>query len=250
MGNIVKRVKGDASKIKRGIKTHGRAFAAKGGSYQGDFRDYQTKTSRNQIHRREGGGRGAAKATSVFGNISKKISKKFKMPKPRVNTSRPGRGHSSGTPVATTLTPSEPREPYQSGQARSTSGVDIKDPGGSSSSGYGGFEIQSPTSAPLVQQSEDVYQETADLLMKAAISQADLVEFKWLVRELRRLLRSGGLKKAGLEDAEHDDDRPTPNAHRKTTSSPTGATSVDPDDDPRYWGAHPIGLLSPRRGHQ
>ena len=71
-----------------------------------------------------------------------------------------------------------------------------------------------------------------------------------LIRELRRMFRAGSFRKAGLEDSEHDDDRPTPNSHRKTTSSPTGATSIDPDDDPRYWGAHPIGLLSPRRGHQ
>jgi len=88
------------------------------------------------------------------------------------------------------------------------------------------------------------------MLLKGALSGADITELKMLIRELRRMLRSGGLKKAGLEDAEHDDERPTPNSHRLTTSSPTGATEIDPDDDPRFWGAHPIGLLSPRRGHQ
>ena len=50
------------------------------------------------------------------------------------------------------------------------------------------------------------------------------------------------------EDAEHDDERPTPNAHRKTTSSVRGPTDVDPEDDPRYWGTHPIGIVA-RRGH-
>jgi len=87
-----------------------------------------------------------------------------------------------------------------------------------------------------------------DMINKAQLSQSDLSEFKWLIRELRRVLR-GGMFSKGLEDAEHDDERPTPNGHRLTTSSPTGATEVDPDDDPRYWGAHPIGLLVARRGH-
>jgi len=247
MGNIAKRVRGGPQpKIKRGIKTHGRAFQAKGGSYQGDFRDYMTKTGRSQIARREGTGRGAAKATNMFGKIGKKISKKFKMPKPKINTSRPGRGSAPGVPTPANMFPIVPREPYQSGQARSTSGMEISPSGAAPSSGMSGFESKSPTS---VATSEDIYQVTTDLLMKAKLSQADLVEFKWLVRELRRLIRSGPLRKAGLEDAEHDEERPTPNAHRKTTSSPTGATSVDPDDDPRFWGAHPMGLLLPRRGH-
>ena len=86
-------------------------------------------------------------------------------------------------------------------------------------------------------------------LITKTLSQSDMYEFKFLIRELRRLLTSGRLRKAGLEDSEHDDERPTPNAHRKTTSSPTGATEIDPDDDPRFWGAHPMGLLLPRRGH-
>ena len=87
----------------------------------------------------------------------------------------------------------------------------------------------------------------AQLNVQVAI--VDGAQFK-VQRALRRLLRSGALKKSGLEDSEHDDERPSPNAHRQTTSHPTGATEVDPDDDPRYWGAHPIGLLLPRRGHQ
>lgn len=88
-----------------------------------------------------------------------------------------------------------------------------------------------------------------ELLEKGTLTHADLTELKMLIRELRKVLGSGNFRKAGLEDSEHDDERPTPNAHRKTTSSPTGATDIDPDDDPRYWGAHPMGLLLPRRGH-
>ena len=81
------------------------------------------------------------------------------------------------------------------------------------------------------------------------MSIADIAELKILIRELRRVLRSGVFKKSGLEDAEHDEERPTPNAHRTTTSNARGPTEVDPEDDPRYWGTHPIGLLTARRGH-
>ena len=88
-----------------------------------------------------------------------------------------------------------------------------------------------------------------DTLHKAQLSISDIAELKILIRELRRVLRSGLFKKSGLEDAEHDDDRPTPNAHRKTTSNARGPTEGDPEDDPRYWGTHPIGLLVARRGH-
>ena len=103
-------------------------------------------------------------------------------------------------------------------------------------------------SGPL-KRSEEIVEELDGLLIKGSLSQADLTEFKMLIRELRALLRSGLFRKAGLDDAEHDEERPSPNAHRRTTSSPTGATSVDPDDDPRFWGSHPMGLLVARRGH-
>ena len=88
-----------------------------------------------------------------------------------------------------------------------------------------------------------------DLMNKAELSLSDIAELKILIRELRRVLRSGVFKKAGFEDEEHDGEKPTPNAHRKTTSHARGPTEVDPDDDPRYWGTHPMGLLLPRRGH-
>ena len=87
-----------------------------------------------------------------------------------------------------------------------------------------------------------------DMMHKAELSISDIAELKILIRELRRVLRSNVFRKAGLEDAEHDDERPTPNAHRKTTSSVRGPTDVDPEDDPRYWGTHPIGIVA-RRGH-
>ena len=110
----------------------------------------------------------------------------------------------------------------------------------------------SATASPIAASFDDIHS-TYDqfMIMKrmTGLSMADINEFKMLVRQLRRLLTSGSFKKAGLEDAEHDDERPTPNSHRLTTSSPTGATEVDPDEDPRFWGAHPIGLISPRRGH-
>jgi len=108
----------------------------------------------------------------------------------------------------------------------------------------------SPIASPIASSYDDISFYLNDVFMKGGLSGADINELKMLIRELRRMFRAGSFRKAGLEDSEHDDDRPTPNSHRKTTSSPTGATSIDPDDDPRYWGAHPIGLLSPRRGHQ
>ena len=110
-----------------------------------------------------------------------------------------------------------------------------------------GFATASPIGPAAVATSLDTLN-TSDLLYKKQLSQGDLLEISQLVREMRRLMRSGMFKKAGFEDAEHDDERPSPNAHRTTTSNPTGATETDPDDDPRYWGAHPIGLLLPRRG--
>jgi len=153
--------------------------------------------------------------------------------------------------TASDMTPSIRQAPQQSRVDRTHNVGGVAMPlgdhsgGFSSGSGMTGFVPQSPTGSMFKMSMEEL----DSLIQKAKISGADITEFKWLVRELRRLLNSGALKKAGFEDAEHDDERPTPNSHRQTTSHPTGATEVDPEDDPRYWGAHPIGLLLPRRGH-
>jgi len=153
--------------------------------------------------------------------------------------------------AASDMTPSARQAPQQSrvDRTHNVGGVamPLSDTSGGFASGSGmtGFIPQSPTASMFKMSMEQL----DSLIQKAKISGADITEFKWLVRELRRLLNSGALRKAGLEDAEHDDERPTPNSHRQTTSHPTGATEVDPEDDPRYWGAHPIGLLLPRRGH-
>tara|TARA_R100000008_G_scaffold56505_1_gene34798 strand:+ start:2874 stop:4118 length:1245 start_codon:yes stop_codon:yes gene_type:complete len=81
------------------------------------------------------------------------------------------------------------------------------------------------------------------------LKQSDVTEFKFLLRELKRMMRQGTMRKsfgiAGHKDRQGD---PSPNGHPIQTSSPTGATSIDPDDDPRYWGSHPIGIVA-RRGH-
>jgi len=81
------------------------------------------------------------------------------------------------------------------------------------------------------------------------VKQSDITEFKFLLRELKRMMRQGSMKKsfgiAGHKDRQGD---PSPNGHPIQTSSPTGGTSIDPDDDPRYWGSHPIGIVA-RRGH-
>ena len=153
--------------------------------------------------------------------------------------------------AASDMTPSARQAPQQSRVDRTHNVGGVAMPLGDNSagpagtSGMTGFVPQSPTASMFKMSIEEL----DSLIQKAKISGADITEFKWLVRELRRLLNSGALRKAGMEDAEHDDERPTPNSHRQTTSHPTGATEVDPEDDPRYWGAHPIGLLLPRRGH-
>tara|TARA_R110002012_G_scaffold62914_2_gene165533 strand:+ start:16267 stop:17565 length:1299 start_codon:yes stop_codon:yes gene_type:complete len=144
--------------------------------------------------------------------------------------------------TAAYFTPKKSSQVSRPGVARTVGGQQIESPGGPTD-GMTGFQT-----ASLLTSFERLL-EYEGIISKAKISSADITEFRFLVRELKKLLRSGALKKAGFEDAEHDDGRPSANAHRKTTSHPTGATEVDPDDDPRYWGAHPLGLLLPRRGH-
>ena len=151
---------------------------------------------------------------------------------PRTASTPGGAGSTSGSNIGTGASPIAPAPgPIQS----------IKDLMGSIGRSLGGPSGGTPSYAKM--------QKAEELLEKGNLTHADLTEFKMLIRELRKVLGSGSFRKAGLEDVEHDGERPTPNAHRKTTSSPTGATEVDPDDDPRYWGAHPMGLLLPRRGH-
>ena len=84
---------------------------------------------------------------------------------------------------------------------------------------------------------------------RGKLTGADITEFKWVLREMKDLLRDRMRKASETEGHKDDQHKPSPNAHRKQTSSPTGATETDPDEDPRYWGAHPYGLLVGRRGH-
>ena len=100
--------------------------------------------------------------------------------------------------------------------------------------------------------SEDVM-EISDLILKfgfpkGGIRQADIAEFKNMLRDVKRLL--AGLKKGYNNVGEGDNaEGPSPNAHRKQTSAPTGATEVDDDwGAPQDWGTHPYGLYIGRRG--
>ena len=108
--------------------------------------------------------------------------------------------------------------------------------------GMGGKHKSSPF-ADSILASEDVGK------ARGKLSSADVTEFKWVLREMRDLLRNRMRKASETEGHKDDQHKPSPNAHRKQTSSPTGATETDPDEDPRYWGAHPYGLLVGRRGH-
>ena len=81
------------------------------------------------------------------------------------------------------------------------------------------------------------------------LSHADMAEIRSLLNKLKRITKSDAFKKS-FYNQKGDAEGPSPNAHPRQTSHPTGATEADPDDDPTMWGAHPIGLLAPRRGHQ
>ncbi|MBT4407956.1 MAG: hypothetical protein HOC79_08820 [Euryarchaeota archaeon] len=81
---------------------------------------------------------------------------------------------------------------------------------------------------------------------KKGMSFADRSEYRRLVAKLEKLLRNLTRKMdASLDPAP---DGPTPNAHPRLTSAPTGATEADPDDDPTMWGTHAYGLYTRRGG--
>ena len=84
----------------------------------------------------------------------------------------------------------------------------------------------------------------------------DMSEMRGLLQELKHLMSQlsrkslmgipgGGSRSDGLVSA--------PANGPQKTSRNEGATETDPEDDPRYWGADPAGLMSgsgvPRRGH-
>jgi hypothetical protein len=78
------------------------------------------------------------------------------------------------------------------------------------------------------------------------ISPRDRIEYRQLIDSLNHLLRRL-MRKADASS----DDPPTnssPNADRRMTSAPTGATEADPEDDPTMWGAHPYDLYVRRGG--
>ena len=78
------------------------------------------------------------------------------------------------------------------------------------------------------------------------MSHANRIEYRRLVAKLEKLLRGMTRKMdASLDPAP---DGPTPNAHPRMTSAPTGATETDPDDDPTMWGTHAYGLYTRRGG--
>jgi len=97
--------------------------------------------------------------------------------------------------------------------------------------------------------SEDVMELDGLLLKffagKAKIRQADVAEFKQLLRDAKRLLSQ--LKKGYDVGCGDDAEGPSPRGHNKQTSDPKGATESDPEDDATTWGAHSYGIVA-RRG--
>jgi len=88
-----------------------------------------------------------------------------------------------------------------------------------------------------------------DTSRRGSFTHADIAEIRSLLSRLKRIAKSDEFHKS-FYNQKGDAEGPSPNAHPRQTSHPTGATEADPDDDPTMWGAHPIGLLAPRRGHQ
>lgn len=206
-------------------------------SWQDDMRTRNSGIERSRAGRREGTGR-YMKAHNGL------MPTKATMAHNAVGTLP-----SSAYQVAKQMTPSATQAPHQSGVARTAGGMDMGTHVATAPSGVAAGMATAGPGQSILATSQDMLADAEELLRKASISAGDLLELRQLIRELRRAIRANKLTKGIGEDAEHDDERPSPNAHRTTTSNPTGATETDPDDDPRYWGAHPIGLLLPRRGH-
>ena len=83
-------------------------------------------------------------------------------------------------------------------------------------------------------------------LLAKSMSIRDKQEYRRLIQKLEKLLR--GLTRKMDASLDPAPDGPTPNAHPRMTSAPTGATEADPDDDPTMWGTHPYSLYVRRGG--
>jgi len=85
-----------------------------------------------------------------------------------------------------------------------------------------------------------------DALLAKSMTMRDKQEYRRLIQKLEKLLR--GLTRKADASLDPAPDGPTPNAHPRMTSAPTGATETDPDDDPTMWGTHAYGLYTRRGG--
>lgn len=115
-----------------------------------------------------------------------------------------------------------------------------------------GGKAKSPTLAKgkgLRALASGVLSSLKDTSRRGSFTHADIAEIRSLLGRLKRITKSDEFHKS-FYNQKGDAEGPSPNAHPRQTSHPTGATEADPDDDPTMWGAHPIGLLAPRRGHQ
>ena len=83
-------------------------------------------------------------------------------------------------------------------------------------------------------------------LLAKSMTIRDKQEYRRLIQKLEKLLR--GLTRKADASLDPAPDGPTPNAHPRMTSAPTGATETDPDDDPTLWGTHAYGLYTRRGG--
>ena len=118
---------------------------------------------------------------------------------------------------------------------------DIALGGGASAMAAGGLG-----SSDAILASEEFLVKRAQKL-KLGISPRDRIEYRQLIDQLNHALRRLMRK----SDASADDapSGATPNqGTKRMTSSPTGPTETDPEDDPTMWGTHPYDLYVRRGG--
>jgi hypothetical protein len=82
--------------------------------------------------------------------------------------------------------------------------------------------------------------------VKLSISPRDRIEYRRLVDQLNHLMRR--LMRKEDKSMQGATDGPSPNSSGGLTSSPTGATETDPEDDATTWGAHAYDLYTRRGG--
>ena len=94
--------------------------------------------------------------------------------------------------------------------------------------------------------SSDSILASEEFIRKGKLNQRDKIEYRQLIDQLNHLLRR--LMRKEDKSMQGADEKSSPNSSGGLTSNPTGATDVDPEDDPTMWGTHPYDLYVRRGG--